>query len=33
MARDKEEAIRQRAYEIWEQEGRPECASPLAAGI
>ena len=24
MARDKEEAIRQRAYEIWEQEGRPD---------
>ena len=27
MARDREEAIRQRAYEIWEQEGRPEGAA------
>jgi hypothetical protein len=27
MARDKEEAIRQRAYEIWKQEGRPEGAA------
>ena len=24
MARDREQAIRERAYEIWQQEGRPE---------
>jgi Protein of unknown function (DUF2934) len=27
MARDKEEVIRQRAYELWEQEGRPDGAA------
>ena len=25
MAENLEEKIRQRAYELWEQEGRPDC--------